>query len=107
MALLAGRSELATMDVGVAVRAFRADFRKHQIGVALPARNLLVHPAQRIAGLVVVELGNVADRFPSGEGMAILTRNGEVAVRTAASDVRPRVLTAGSERAGLSGLRGG
>ena len=107
VALLASRSKLATVDIRMAIGALRTDFRKHEIGVALATCDFLVHPAQRILGLVVVEFGDVADGLPSGEGMAILAGDGEIAVRTAGSDVGPRVLTAGSERASLSGLRCG
>jgi len=104
MALLASRSKLPPVDVGMAVRAFRTDLRKDQVGVALATCNLLVHPPEGIAGLVVVEFRDAADRLPSGKRMAILARDGQVAVRTAAGDIRPRVLTTGGERAGLSGL---
>ena len=41
-----------------------------------------MHAAQRIAGLIMVELGNGANRFPSTRGVAVLTRDGEGAVRT-------------------------
>src|SRR5690242_9493948 len=104
MALLAGRPKLAPVDVGMAVCALRTDLRKDQVGVALATSSLLVHPAQGIAGLVVVEFRNAADRFPSRKGMTILARNGQVAVRAAGRDDGPRVLTTGGERPGLSGL---
>jgi hypothetical protein len=107
MALLASRSKLATVDIRMAIGTLRTDFGKHEVGVALATGDFLVHPAQRILRLVVVEFGDVADGLPSAEGMAILAGDGEIAMRTASGDVGPRVLTAGSERASLSGLRCG
>ena len=41
-----------------------------------------VHAAQRIARLVVVELGKGADRLPAIRGVAVLARDGQIAVWT-------------------------
>ncbi len=71
VALFASGAELAAVNIGVAVRATGACVLEHQIGVALAAGHLDVHSAQRIAGLVVVEFGDVADRFPVGGGVAV------------------------------------
>ena len=40
-----------------------------------------VHAAQRITGLIVVELGNGPDRFPPISGMAVLAGKSQIAVR--------------------------
>ncbi len=65
VALLALRSHLPAMDVGVTIGASMTDVLENRLGMALRAGHALVHPAQRIPGLVVIELGNVADRLPS------------------------------------------
>jgi hypothetical protein len=83
VAMVALRSHLAPMDVGMAVRAFVAHVGEHQAGVALGAAYPLMHPPQGVAGLVVVELGNAADGLPAGGGVAVLARDVEVAVRAA------------------------
>jgi len=83
MALLAGRAELAPVNVGVAVGAFAAHIGKNRLDMALRARDSLVHAAQRVTRLAVVELGNIADRFPSAEGVAVLAGNVQIAVRAA------------------------
>jgi len=43
--------------------------------MALNTLNFLVHPAQRIAGLVVVKFRDGTDGLPTGGGVAILARN--------------------------------
>lgn len=92
VALLACRTELPPVNVSVAVGAFHAHVRKNQIGMALPARDFLVHAAQRILRLVVIKLGDVADRLPTRKGMAVLTRNGEISVRAARGHIGAGVL---------------
>lgn len=72
MAAFAVGAELATMDIGVTVGAMRADVAEDKRGVALRAGNLLMHAAQRIASVIVVELGNGADRFPTRVCVAVL-----------------------------------
>jgi hypothetical protein len=71
VALLASRTELPAMYVGVAIRATRAHILKHKISVALAAGHLGVHSAQRIACLVVIKFGDVPDRFPARGGVAV------------------------------------
>lgn len=83
VALFAVSSKLTAMNVSVAVGAFRARVAEHQVAVALAAGYPFVHAAQWELGLVVVKLGHVANRFPSGKGVAVLTRQGEITVRTA------------------------
>ena len=81
MALLAVRSHLPPVNVGVAVRALGADIREHQLDVALGALHLLVHSAQRVTGLVVIELRDAPDRLPAGVGVAVFAGNADIAVR--------------------------
>ena len=97
MALLALRAHLAAVNVGVALGALLPDVGKDRLRVALRARHSLVHPAQRIARTVVVELGNVANRLPSAEGVAVLARDGKRSMRTA-SVRRRRALRWGRRR---------
>lgn len=83
VAVLATGSELPAMDIGVAVGAFHARVREHQIAVALPATHSFVHAAQGELGLVVVKLRNVADGLPRREGVAVLAGEIQVAMRAA------------------------
>ena len=95
MALLAVGSQLPPVNVGVAVLAALPDVREHGLNVALDASDGAVHPAQRIARPVVIELRNRADRFPSARRMTVLTGDVQVAVRT----VRARGLRVGDSQA--------
>ena len=76
VALLATGAKLPAMNIGVTVRAPRAYVAEYQLGMALGAIHLGVHAAQGIAGLVVVEFRNRADRFPARLCMAILAGDG-------------------------------
>jgi len=71
------------MNVGVAIRALYAHVGKHQARMALRAADALVHSAQWVTRLVVVELDNIAERFPAAEGMAVFTRDVQVPMRAA------------------------
>jgi len=72
------------MNVGVTVRAPTTDIAEYQLGMALDAIHLDVHAAQRVGGLlVVIELRNCPDRFPTCLCMAILAGDGEGTVRAA------------------------
>lgn len=93
MALLAIRAHLALVNVGVAIRALLADVRKDRLGVALHAAHAFVHATQRILGCVVIEFRNCADRFPSADGVTVLTRNAEASVRTTRGCGRLRLST--------------
>jgi hypothetical protein len=64
MTFLALQSQLALVNIGVAVRAFRTHIGKHQTDVALAAGNPLVLRSQWISSFVVVELQNIAKWFP-------------------------------------------
>lgn len=81
--LLAIRAELAAMNIGVAVRTLRAYVTEYRLGVALHAIDLRMHAPQGIAGRVVVEFRDRADRFPARLCVAIFARDGERAVRAA------------------------
>lgn len=76
------------MDVGVAVGTLRAYVAKYRLGVALDAIYFCVHAPQRIAGRIVVEFRDGADRFPTRLCMAILAWDGERAVGAARLRIR-------------------
>lgn len=83
VALLALRAKLTAVNVGVAVRALGADVGEDQAGMTQAALHSFVHAAQGIASLAMVELRNIANGLPTGEGMAILARLVQRAVRAA------------------------
>jgi len=64
VALLAVRAHLALVDVGVAILAALADVGEDRFHVTLRAGYGLVHSAQGIAGLVVIEFRNSPDWAP-------------------------------------------
>ena len=76
-------TELAPMDICVAVGTVLADVRKHRFYVALCASNFLVHSAQRISGLVVIEFRDGADGLPAGVGVTVFAGDRQRSVRTA------------------------
>ncbi len=82
MALIAIRAQLPLMNVGVAVLAAQAHVCEYRFYVTLDAGHGLVHAAQRIPCLVVIEFGNGADRLPGTGRVAVLARNIQIAVRT-------------------------
>lgn len=92
--LLTIRAELAFMNVGVAIGALVTHVGEYRFDVALRAGHSLMHTSQWIASLVMVELRHVADRLPSAQGVAILARNVQGAVRAASIAIglrlRPR-----------------
>jgi len=75
VALFAGRTELAFVNIGVAGCAVCGHIAEYQFRVARHARHLFVHSAQWISGLVVIELGHAADGLPSAEGVTVLARH--------------------------------
>ena len=95
--LLTIRTELALMNVSVAIRALVAHIRKYRLDVALRAGHSLMQPPQWIASLVMVELGYVADRLPSAQGMAVLAGNIKGAVRTTAVRISLRLRPSGHD----------
>jgi hypothetical protein len=82
MALLAIRSQLPLVNVRVAVLASLSNVSEHWLHVALHARHGLMHPAQRILGLIVIEFRNCADRLPSRRRVTVLTWHVQISVRT-------------------------
>src|SRR5262249_33431058 len=88
--VLAVRSQLPAMNIGMTIRAASAGVGENRFSVALGTTHTFVKPAQRIFRLVVIELGKSADRFPTQRGVAVLAGNREVAVR-AARDGRMRL----------------
>ena len=82
MALRAIRAHLPLVNVRVALFTILAHICEHRLEVALRALNFLVHLAQRIAGLVVIEFRNRTNGAPARSGVAILARNGQRSVRT-------------------------
>ena len=82
VALLAVRSQLTLVNIGMAVLAAVSDVGEHWFDVALNAGHRLVHAAQRIARLIVIEFRNRADRPPSVGRVAVLTGDIQIAVRT-------------------------
>ncbi len=75
VALFAIRAELALVNIGMAILASLPDVRKHGLHVTLRTRHGLVHAAQRIFRLIVIEFGDGANRLPCAGGMTVLARN--------------------------------
>ena len=82
VALLAVCAHLPLVDIGMAIGAPCTHIREDGLGVTLGAGHVLVHAAQRILGLVVIEFRDSADRLPPNRGVAVLARNVQVSVRT-------------------------
>ena len=81
MTLLAIRTELAFVNVGVAILAALADVAENRFDMALGASHIAVHAAQRITGLIVIEFRDSANRLPAFGGVTVLARDVQVAVR--------------------------
>ena len=81
VAAFAVGAELAAMNVSMTIGTVRADVFENQTGVALRAGHFLMHAAQGITGLVVIEFWIGADGRPACVGVAILARCGKWAVR--------------------------
>jgi hypothetical protein len=58
-----------------------ANIREDQLGVTLGTGQTFMHAAQRVAGLIVIELRNGTYRLPSVGGVAVLARDGQRSVR--------------------------
>jgi len=69
MALRAIRAHLPLVNVRVALFTILAHICEHRLEVALRALNFLVHLAQRIAGLVVIEFRNRTNGAPARSGL--------------------------------------
>jgi hypothetical protein len=87
MALLAIRSHLPLVNIGVAIRTVLPNVGECRLDVAQNTVHLLVHAPQRILGLVVIELKNLTDTLPTRGGMTILTGKGNRAVRVSSLPV--------------------
>jgi hypothetical protein len=85
VAIFAAGAELAPMDIRVAVRALRTRIAEHQVGMALAAGDSFMHPAQWKLGLIVIKLGDIADRLPGCEAVTILARQIQITVGAARS----------------------
>lgn len=83
VAALAIGAKLAAMHVGVAIGTVSAHLLEHQVCVAFHASDFLVHAAQGITGLIVIELRIRPDRLPTCIGVTVLTRRRDWAVRVA------------------------
>jgi len=68
------------MNIRVTVGAMGTYIFEDEISVALSTCHLLVHAAQRIAGVVMIELRIRANRFPACVGVALLAGDGDGAV---------------------------
>ena len=75
MAAFAIAAELPPMYIGMAIRAVRAYVFEDQAGMAAGASHFLMHAAQRIASLIVIEFRIGADWPPTCVSVAILTGN--------------------------------
>ena len=82
VALLAVRSQLTLVNVGVTILATLSHTRENRPDVTFSAVHGLVHAAQRVFGLVVIEFWSAADWFPRGRCVAVLARNAQAAVWT-------------------------
>jgi len=82
VALFAIGAHLALVKIRVAIGALLADVAEHHLGVALGAAHTFVHSPQRIFRGVVIKLRNGADRLPSAQRVAVLTRHTEAAMGT-------------------------
>jgi hypothetical protein len=91
VALFAARAHLATMNIGVALGALSSHIRKYWFGMALGTHHALVHAAQGKLGLVVIEFGNAADRFPSQRRMAIGAKHVQRSVRASGLGITLRL----------------
>jgi len=86
VAAFAGCAHLPVMNVGVTIPAPCAGVGEDWFGVALSASDVLVHPEKGEAGFEVIKFRNSAYRFPSENGVAILTGSVQVAVGAARGD---------------------
>lgn len=80
VALLAARSQLPLVNVGVTILATLSNIGENRPDVTFSAAHGLMHAAQRVFGLVVIEFWSAADWFPRGRCVAVLARNAQGAV---------------------------
>ena len=70
------------MNISVAVLASLSNTGKYGLDVTLSTLHGLMHTAQRVAGLIVIELGNRADRLPTFRAVTVLTGDPQASMRT-------------------------
>ena len=78
--LFAIGAQLPLVNVGVAVLAAFAHVAEYRLHVTLRTRHILVHAAQWITGLVVIEFRHRADRLPAFRCVAVLAGDIQTAV---------------------------
>ena len=81
MTLFAIGSQLAAVDIGMAVLAALSHIRENRLGVTLRASHRVVHAPKRVARLVVIEFRSRADRLPRARCVAVLTRDAQISMR--------------------------
>ena len=72
MALRAVRSQLALVDVGVAILAALSNIGEYGFDVTFSTRDRCVHTSEWILRLVVIEFRDGADRLPCVRCVAVL-----------------------------------
>jgi len=82
VALFAIDAHLPFVNIGVAIGAPRTHIREDRLGVTLAAGHILVHAAQRIFGLIVIEFRDGPDGLPPNRGVTVLAGNIQIPVRT-------------------------
>ena len=82
VATLAICPKLAAMNVCMTLGTLCAYLLERHVRMALCAGNLRVHAPQRVGSLVVIELGEGANRLPARVCVTVLTRDGEGSVGT-------------------------
>lgn len=92
VALLTGGAELALVDVGMTIRALQPDVAEDRFSVTFHAGDILVHAAQRIACLIVIEFRDASNRLPTAKRMAVLAGNIQSAMGASGVGVRLRRL---------------
>ena len=98
VALLAVRSQLALVNIGVTILANLSNIGENRPDVTFSTTHRLMHAAQRIFRLVVVEFRNAADWSPGGRCVAVLTGNAQVAVWAVRASGNLRLCTSRSGR---------
>jgi hypothetical protein len=77
MALLTVASHLAAVKVGMTIGTLFPDIGEYQTRMAFPAVQSGVHPAKRVNGFRVFEIGIGPDRFIAGRIMTVSTRDAD------------------------------
>ena len=90
VAALAVSPKLAAMNVCMTLGTLCAYLLERHVRMALCAGNLRVHAPQRVGSLVVIELGEGANRLPTRVCVTVLTRDGEGPVGTCHFGARSR-----------------